>query len=64
MEGFIFIGNFSEDRQFVSTQPFQEKGILGNKTDLSQGKAVDFSRDYIQGGPFKYLWLAGRTLNR
>ncbi len=56
---FIFIGNFSEDRQFVNTQPFRDKGIYGRRTDLFQGKTVDFDCGSVLLGPYEYLWLSG-----
>jgi len=54
---FIFIGNFCEDRQFIDTRPFRDAGIYGHKTDLPQGKTVDFDQERILAGPFEYLWL-------
>ena len=54
---FVFIGNFSEDRQFVATHPFHEAGICGKKTDLPRGKTINFDRGRVLVGPFEYLWL-------
>lgn len=58
---FIFIGNFSEDRQFIHPNPFHANGIFGKKTDLIQGKTVDFNSDRILVGPFECLWLTGNA---
>jgi amylosucrase len=58
---FVFIGNFSEDRQFINPRPFHDNGIYGLKTDLVQGKTVDFNRDNLLLGPFEFVWLVGNT---
>ncbi len=55
----IFIANYSEDRQFVNTDPFHGAGIFGQKTDLISGKIVDLNHDRVLLGPFEYLWLTG-----
>lgn len=56
-ESFIFLGNYSEDRQWVHSQAFHQVGIYGKKTDLITGKTVDFSKERILLGPYEYLWL-------
>lgn len=58
---FIFIGNFSEDRQFINTNAFHANGIFSQKNDIVQGKTVDFNNDRVLVGPYEFLWLTGNA---
>ncbi len=57
----VFLGNYSDDRQFIDTNAFHSIGIFGRKTDLITGKTVDFSHDRILLGPYEYVWLKGQS---
>ena len=56
-EAFLFIGNYSEDRQFVQSSVFHGMGLFGARTDLISGKTVQLNQERILLGPFEYLWL-------
>lgn len=56
-EIFLFIGNYSEDRQFVQSSAFHGMGLFGTHTDRISGKTVQLNQDRILLGPFEYLWL-------
>jgi hypothetical protein len=58
-DALVFLGNYSEDRQWVDTNAFHGVGIFGKKIDLISGKTVDFNNDRILLGPFEYLWIKG-----
>lgn len=60
-DALIFLGNYSEDRQWIDTNAFHGAGVFGKKTDLISGKTVDFNNDRILLGPFEYLWLKGHA---
>jgi len=60
-EHLVCLFNFSEDRQFISTNSLHIKNLHNTYEDLLTGKKVNLNNDKLQLGPYEYLWLIQRS---